>query len=119
MKPYFYSEFLSNYVKHLFTDRRSNDSDEFIDELFHYIKMNPDSCINKYGEFLESTIHATIVFNFLIHFFNEISLEHEKADYLLKLSDKLNLSKRNVNLLKDTYFGFRIMKNLYETHNLN
>ena len=69
MRPYLYSEFLSTYVKSIFTDRNVPVNEQFLEELYAYISANKDTCVNKYGEFLESTIHASVVFNYLKDYF--------------------------------------------------
>lgn len=119
MKPYYYSDFLSNYVKVFFTDKNFPLDKTFLDELFFYIQNNQDSCVNHYGEFLESTIHMNIVVQYLIDYFSEEKNDLDKYVYLNEFAKSKDLKKLSANLLSEKQYAFRLMKHFYETHTLN
>ena len=119
MRPYYYSDFLSTYVKSMFSDRNVPVNEQFLEELYAYIVAHKDSCINKYGEFLESTIHASIVFNYLKHYFIQDKLDNEKYTFLVRLASEKQLKSLSANLLYGGDFTNRIQKALYETYALN
>lgn len=119
MRPYFYSDFLSTYVKSMFSDKNVPVNEQFLDELYAYIVVNKDTCVNKYGEFLESTIHASIVFNYLKQYFIQDKLDNEKYTFLVRLESEKQLKSLQANLLHGGIFSSRIHKALYETHALN
>jgi hypothetical protein len=119
MKPYYYSDFLSSYVKNYFTEENNTCDEQFIDELYHYIYHNPSTCIDKYGEFLHSTIHSSIVLNHLLDYYSNVSYDSFKAYYLQEFIQTNKIKELKGNLLGEKMFVHRIMKNLYETHTLN
>ncbi len=118
MRPYFYSDFLSTYVKSIFSDRNVPVNEQFLEELYAYIFANKDTCVNKYGEFLESTIHASIVFNYLKNYFIQ-DIDNEKYTFLVRLASEKQLKSLTANLLYGGDFTNRIQKALYETYALN
>lgn len=119
MRPYFYSDFLSTYVKVFFTDKKYPLDKQFLDELFHFIQINPDGCINSCGEFLESTIHANVVIEYLMHYFYVEKNDTEKYAFLYEYAKTKNIRFISGNLLEDKFYAFRMMRNLYETYTLN
>ena len=119
MRPYLYSDFLSTYVKSIFTDRNIPVNEQFLEELYAYISANKDTCVNKYGEFLESTIHATVVFNYLKHYFIHDRLDNEKYTFLVCLASEKQVKSLSANLLYSGDFTNRIQRALYETYALN
>jgi hypothetical protein len=119
MRPYLYSDFLSTYVKSIFSDRNVPVNEQFLEELYAYISANKDTCVNKYGEFLESTIHATVVFNYLKHYFIHDCLDNEKYSFLVRLASEKQLKSLSANLLYTGDFTNRIERALYETYALN
>lgn len=118
MKPHFYSDFISSYSREYFTKVGPEIDTHFLDELYHYIILNPDACVNVYGEFLESTIHATIIFNYLKDFYLSVNQNNEYL-VLCKLQDKKKLDSLSKNLLDNQYLAKRAMREMYETHTLN
>jgi hypothetical protein len=119
MKPYFYSEFLSNYVKVFFTDKNFPLDKTFLEELFIYIFNNPQSSINHYGEFLESTVHINIVVQYLKNYFYAEKNDTEKYAFLLEYEKLYNIKSISGNLLNEKIFAFRLVKHFYETYTLN
>ena len=119
MKPYYYSDFLSNYVKVFFTDKNFPLDKTFLDELFYYIQNNQDSCVNHYGEFLESTIHINVVVQYLKSYFYEDKNDYDKYVYLKEFEQAKNLKNISGNLLSEKQYVFRLMKYYYETYTLN
>jgi hypothetical protein len=119
MKPYYYSDFLSNYVKNYFTEENNSCDEQFIDELYHYIYHNPTTCIDKYGEFLHSTVHSSIVLNHLLDYYSNVNYDVFKVNYLKEYIQTNKIQDLNGNLLEEKLFVHRIMKSLYETHTLN
>ena len=119
MRPYYYSDFLSNYVKVFFTDKNYPLDLSFIDELYHYIAVNKDQCINKYGEFLESTIHSKIVIDYLLNYYSYQNIDVKKYAFLYELLNNIKTNYQASNLLEDNSFAFRMFRSLYETHTMN
>ena len=119
MRPYFYSDFLSTYVKVFFTDKKFPLDKQFLEELYDFIQLNPNGCINSCGEFLESTIHANIVIEYLMYYFYTEKGDQDKYIYLYEFAKNKNVRFISGNLLKDHFYAFRMMRNLYETHTLN
>lgn len=119
MKPYYYSEFLSTYVKVFFTDKNYPLDKTFLEELFFYIQNNPDSCVNHYGEFLESTVHMNVIVQYLKSFFYVERNDIEKYAFLEEFEKVKNIKALSGNLLSEKIYAFRLMKHFYETHTLN
>lgn len=119
MRPYYYSDFLSNYVKVFFTDKNYPLDLSFLDELYHYIALNKDTCINKYGEFLESTVHSKIVLDYLLNYYAYQSRDVKKYTFLSDFLQHINAVNHSANLLEDNTFAFRMFRTLYETHAMN
>jgi len=119
MKPYLYSDFLSTYVKSIFSDRNVPVNEQFLEELYAFITVHKDTCVNKYGEFLESTIHASVVFDYLKHYFIHDRLDNKKYTFLVRLASEKQLKSLSANLLFTIDFTNRIQRALYETYALN
>jgi hypothetical protein len=119
MKPYYYSDFLSTYVKVFFTDKNYPLDKTFLEELFIYIKLNSESCFNHYGEFLESTIHINVIVQYLKSYFYSEKNEIDKYAFLVEYENSKNFKNLSANLLDEKVYAFRLMKHFYETFTLN
>jgi hypothetical protein len=119
MRPYYYSDFLSNYVKVFFTDKNYPLELSFLDELYHFIALNKEQCINKYGEFLESTIHSKVVLDYLLNYYTFQKNDVKKYQFLYEFMKTIQSENHVDNLLADNSFAFRMFRSLYETHAMN